>query len=605
MDRKTIIVLVISFGLLLVWTWLPNKLFPPKPLPPRTNAVAQATNLLESPSTNVVVPPPAAAGNVLPGPRPSTLVPTGTPEQVEVVETAESRYTFTSHGGGLKLVELKRYPESVSCRGQHSTGPHNLASLNTAAPLPALTLLGGDALQGDGVFQLTRTANGLRAEKTLSNGLHLVKEFETGSNYLVTVTARLENRSAQPLALPVQEWVIGTSTPMGLLDDATRLAVYWYNGTKRGQITLSDFSSTTFGCIPRTPPSQVTGGSSDVVWASVQNQFFALAVIPSSNAPATQIVVVKTNLPPPSAQELKEFSNANKNPAGLLTSLTYPALTLSPTQSVVQQFYVYAGPKEFGTLARITTQFGQNLDEEIMDYRGFFGFFAKVLLLSMNGLHHLFSLPYGLAIIVITVIIKLVFWPLTQASTRSMKRMQAFQPQMKAIQERFKDDPAKMNRKMMEFMKEHKVSPLGGCLPMLLQIPVFFGFYRMIQSAIELRGAQFLWACDLSKPDTIFQIPGTGWNINPLPLLMGATMLWQARLTPASPGMDPAQQKIMKYMPLMFLVFLYNFSAGLTLYWTVQNLLTIAQMKLTRAKDQTPAAPAKAPVPAAAPKKKK
>src|SRR6185295_11254766 len=111
MDRKTIIVLVVSFGLLLVWTWLPNKLFPPKPLPPRTNAVAQATNLLESPSTNVVVPPAAAAGNALPAPRPSTLVPSGTPEQVEVVETAESRYTFTSHGGGLKLVELKRYPE--------------------------------------------------------------------------------------------------------------------------------------------------------------------------------------------------------------------------------------------------------------------------------------------------------------------------------------------------------------------------------------------------------------------------------------------------------------------------------------------------------------
>jgi YidC/Oxa1 family membrane protein insertase len=157
----------------------------------------------------------------------------------------------------------------------------------------------------------------------------------------------------------------------------------------------------------------------------------------------------------------------------------------------------------------------------------------------------------------------------------------------------------------MEFMKEHKVSPLGGCLPMLLQIPVFFGFYRMIQSAIELRGARFLWACDLSKPDTIFEIPGLGWPVNPLPLLMGATMLWQARLSPASPGMDPAQQKIMKYMPLMFLLFLYNFSAGLTLYWTVQNLLTIAQMKLTRAKDASPAAPAKAPVPAAVPKKKK
>jgi YidC/Oxa1 family membrane protein insertase len=142
-----------------------------------------------------------------------------------------------------------------------------------------------------------------------------------------------------------------------------------------------------------------------------------------------------------------------------------------------------------------------------------------------------------------------------------------------------------MNAKLMQFMKENKVSPLGGCLPMLLQIPVFFGFYRMIQSAIELRGAQFLWVCDLSRPDTLFVLPGLNVPVNPLPLIMGVTMLWQARLTPASPGMDPAQQKIMRYMPLMFLFILYNFSAGLTLYWTVQNLLTIAQMKLTRTKD--------------------
>ena len=242
-----------------------------------------------------------------------------------------------------------------------------------------------------------------------------------------------------------------------------------------------------------------------------------------------------------------------------------------------------------------------------MDYSGFFGWFAQMLLSSMNGLHAL-GLNYATAIIVITVIIKLLFWPLTNASTKSMKRMATLQPQMKAIQEKYKDDPVKMNRKIMEFMKEHKVSPLGGCLPMLLQIPVFFGFYKMIQSAIELRGAQFLWACDLSKPDTIFVIPGLGFPVNPLPLLMGVTMLWQARLTPASPGMDPMQQKIMKYMPLMFLFILYNFSAGLTLYWTVQNLLTIAQMKLTKAKAEPATSAPKGPAPKSptvAPKKKK
>jgi YidC/Oxa1 family membrane protein insertase len=158
-----------------------------------------------------------------------------------------------------------------------------------------------------------------------------------------------------------------------------------------------------------------------------------------------------------------------------------------------------------------------------------------------------------------------------------------------------------MNQKTMEFMKENKVNPASGCFPMLLQIPVFFGFYKMLQSAIELRGASFLWVKDLSVADTIFTIPGIAFPVNPLPLFMGVTMLWQARMTPPSPSMDPMQQKIMKYMPLMFILFLYNYSAGLSLYWTVQNLLTIAQMKLTKNQDITIEPPKKhrAPTPGA------
>jgi len=241
----------------------------------------------------------------------------------------------------------------------------------------------------------------------------------------------------------------------------------------------------------------------------------------------------------------------------------------------------------------------------VMDF-GWFGFFSKGLLLAMNWLNKTLNLTYGWVIIVITFIIKTLFWPLTAASTRSMKRMASLQPQMKAMQEKYKDDPVKMNKKMMEFWKEHKVNPMGGCLPMLLQMPVFIGFFYMIQSAIELRGESWLWVADLSKPDTLFYIPGLGFPFNLLPLLMGVTMLWQARLTPPSPGMDPMQQKMMKYMPLMFLVFLYNFSSGLTLYWTVQNLLSILQTKLTKAAAPTaPTAPATSPVLTPRAKKKK
>jgi len=303
-----------------------------------------------------------------------------------------------------------------------------------------------------------------------------------------------------------------------------------------------------------------------------------------------------------------------QSPVGYEVTLGYEATSLAPGQTIDRSLTIYAGPKEYRTVNKVGLQFHNDL-EAVMGYSGFFpGFFAKSLLVSMNGLHSL-GLPYAAAIIAITVIIKLLFWPLTQASTRSMKRMQALQPQIKAVQEKYKDDPMKAQRKVMEIWKENKISPLGGCLPMFLQLPVFIGFYRMIQSAIELRGAQFLWVCDLSRPDTLFVIPGLGFvpfigipnvglPINPLPLIMGVTMLWQARLTPPSPGMDPSQQKIMKYMPLMFLFILYNFSAGLTLYWTVQNLLTIAQTKLTRAKDDK-TAPAPTPKPGPPQKKKR
>jgi len=310
--------------------------------------------------------------------------------------------------------------------------------------------------------------------------------------------------------------------------------------------------------------------------------------------PARAVVVQKINLPRP---EPEGFVATNGAPqAGYVAAMVYGETVLRPGESLERQFFIFAGPKEYKTLARVGAAFNNELDL-VMRF-GFFGFFSKALLLGMNWLHHSLKLSYAWAIIVITIIIKLAFWPLTQASTRSMKRMQALQPQMKAIQEKYKDDPAKMNRKTMEFMREHKVSPLGGCLPMLLQIPVFMGFFYMIQSAIELRGASFFWISDLSKPDTLFMIPGTHFPFNLLPLIMGATMLWQARLTPPSPGMDPTQAKLMKYMPLMFMVFLYNFSAGLTLYWTVQNLLTIAQTKLTKTTQPTPApaVPAKRPM---------
>ncbi|MEI9961087.1 MAG: membrane protein insertase YidC [Limisphaerales bacterium] len=171
-------------------------------------------------------------------------------------------------------------------------------------------------------------------------------------------------------------------------------------------------------------------------------------------------------------------------------------------------------------------------------------------------------LGYGLVIVLITLIVKALFWPLTAMSMRSMKRMQALAPQLKELQVKYKDDVQKLTSKQWELYKKHKANPMSGCLPMLVQMPVFIGFFMMIRSAIELRGAHFLWVADLSKPDTLFMIPGVtfipflsspeGLPFNLLPLLMGASMLWQSHLTPQMPGADPMQAKMMKYLPLIF-----------------------------------------------------
>jgi YidC/Oxa1 family membrane protein insertase len=603
MDRKSIIVLVACVLLFVSWPYLVGKIFPPTPLPPRaTNLSAQATNQVMG---NTNVPVLNANTNVT---STNTVAVTAlekpsVPEDLQVIETPEARYTFTSYGGGLKQIELKEYQESVTCESKKKPG--SLAALNKLGSVPVLALLGDASIQGDSVYQLTKTTNGgMRAEKQLPGGLVVIKQFQPTTNFLVAITFRIENRSPNPVNVPAHHVMVGTAAPVGLDEDPNYLGVYWFNAAdkKDKHVDQSYFANKTLGCIPGAPRTEYRQ-TVPIGWAAAHDQFFTLALM--AKDPAPELLILHTNLPPPTAEERAKNPKALAKPFGFQTSLVYPAISVAGNQAFERQFDLYAGPKEFRTLVRID-QAKKNDIDLVMDYDGFFGWFAQVLLSSMNGLNKL-GVPYWLAIVCITVIIKLLFWPLTNASTKSMKRMSALQPQMKAIQEKYKDDPAKMNRKVMEFMKEHRVNPLGGCLPVLLQMPVFFGFFLMIRSAIELRGAEFFWACDLSKPDTIAFIPFLNFPLNPLPLVMGATMLWQARLTPVAPGMDPMQQNIMKYMPLMFLFILYNFSAGLTLYWTVQNLLSIAQMKLTKAKDEpkATAAPAKPAVPAPSPPRKK
>lgn len=591
MDRKSLIVLAAAVLLLLGLSPIVDHFFPPKPVP------VSPPGLTNQPPENV--PAPATGSNAA---SPTTAVdsaplvlPSG-PEQTLTLTNGDLILHFTSHGGGLKTVSLRKYPAIIS-RTSDTSMETNMAALNTKAPAPVLALLGNDA-QGDNYFNLTQNGQVVSAEKTLANGLRLVKEFDIGSNYLFTARLRLENTSAQPLKISAREVVVGTATPIGPLDDPTTLGTYWYNGIKAQDIKQAWFANRTLGCIPGTPRTVYEEGTNNVIWAAVHNQFFTFAAVPSN--PAPRIIIHPISIAPPEMVGLTNATSALLT-NGLEVVLWYPETVLPPHQTLANDFTFYAGPKEYNRLAQIGQRMNNNLDL-IMDFSGFTGFFSKALLISLNGLHALGpkNWGYGWTIIAITLIIKGIFWPLTKASTKSQKRMQALQPQLKAIAEKYKDNAVKKNQKTMEFMKEHKVSPLGSCLPTVIQIPVFFGFYYMLRSAIELRGDHFLWARDLSQPDTVGYLPFLGgFPINPLPIIMGATQLWQSHILPPSPGMDPGQAKMMRYMPLLFVAMFYRMSSGLVLYWTVSNLLSILQTNITKTTDETAAKSA-----AVVPKKK-
>jgi len=241
----------------------------------------------------------------------------------------------------------------------------------------------------------------------------------------------------------------------------------------------------------------------------------------------------------------------------------------------INNFILYAGPKEHDRLKVLNVGL-----EHIIDF-GFFSVIARPLFWLLK-LFYEFIGNYGWAIIFLTIIVRIPFIPLVNKSQKSMKKMQEIQPRMAEIREKYKKDPQRMQKEMMELYKKYKVNPLGGCLPILLQIPIFFALYKILLIAIELRGAPFmLWIKDLSAPDTLFgHIPSWfpligGFAVGPLPVLMGISTFIQQKMTPSS--MDPRQAKIMMLMPIVFTFIFLNFASGLVIYWLMNNVFSIAQ----------------------------
>lgn len=597
MDRRSLLLLSITCLVLVFWYPLMERIYPPKPLPPgATNALLRASaggatnaaagaepgsgaNASANPSAGANAAAAVAGIAIRPGITDTGFnPPTGKVEEL-VLDGEEARYFFTSAGGGIRQVELKGHNDAMTWADRKAGKPVQPAMVNRGLDTPIMSVIGLEGGDASGAYQLSRSNGIVVARRDYGGGLTVLKEFRPATNHVMHVTVRIQNWGATPRKLAAQEWVFGTAAPLHPTENPMYLGFFEYDGNSNQHFGEAWFANRTLGCFPGTPRPVYSSDRTNTVWAAIHNQFFATLVFPQDRS--GRLVARHVDLP---AAAVPHAPGATPV-AGFQSALVYPPEELPAQQERRREFDLYLGPKEYGTIASL----GNNADV-VMGFDNYFGgrfsgFFARLLLLAMNALHNKLGLSYALAIIAITVAVRGLFWPLMAASARTSKRMAALQPQIKALQEKYKDNPQKLNQKTMELWRENKVNPASGCLPVLIQFPILLGFYSMLQTAIELRGESFLWAFDLSQTDTIAMIPGLNFPINPLPLVMGFTMLWQARLQPVSPSMDPAQQKIMKYMPLMFMFMLYNFSAGLTLYWTVSNLLSILQMKLTKSKD--------------------
>lgn len=326
------------------------------------------------------------------------------------------------------------------------------------------------------------------------------------------------------------------------------------------------------------PADIAAAAQTPVAWVAVHNKYFAyfLRPVPDDTTAATTITGVSLGADQlaagqaEGAAELVDWVFAS----GYLGGVELPP----DGGTAVFRFDGYAGPKELARLTELAPNAGaiMRLDFFMFFRATWMEVIAKIILHSLIALNGFFGGAYGFgfAIIVVTFVIKMIFWPLTHRSTISMRRMAKLQPEIKAIREKYKDDPQLANRKTMEFYREQKVSPMGGCLPMLLQIPVFFALFNTLRGAVELRHAAFLYVSDLSMPDTLAFQP-FGLPIRPLAILMAGTMLLQQHMTPTSG--DPSQKRMMTFMSIFFMFIFYSMPSGLTLYWTTNQVLTIIQ----------------------------
>jgi YidC/Oxa1 family membrane protein insertase len=481
---------------------------------------------------------PAVKSQQLPAPQtPAPVagqqIPSSAPQKDITVDTDLYTAVFSTRGASLKSLTLKNYREENTAAAKKVTlgsdADPNILSFSTRAAglnLPEGTLFMADAdglkIEKNGSRQLTFnyiSGQGYTVRK--------VYTFDSGA-YGIKLETQVFNNSAAPLVGAIQHVMTYPAEPKVKNNRFDTAGSYLFSDNSLQSNKIKDVASAS------------KRYDKSILWSGFADKYFLNAIIAEKSSIASV--------------ELK------KNNAGFFESVvSSPQFTINPGLSVTVAHRLFVGPKDIDILKAQGNSLVQSLD------LGWFTVIAKPLLYSLKFFYRYVG-NYGIAIIIITIILKAFFFPLTHKSYKSMKGMQKIQPEMTKLREKFKDDKDAMNKAVMELYREHKVNPMGGCLPMVVQIPVFFALYKSLMFSIELRHAPFfLWVTDLADKDPYYVTP----------VIMGITMFVQQKMTPSN--MDPMQQKMMLALPVVFTFMFLSFPSGLVLYWLVNNVLTIGQ----------------------------
>jgi len=540
MDRRFAFAILLSFLVLMVFqVWLAPK-HPQAPEPGAADSLAAAAAAADSDSARAAV---AAAGEdrrpEARRTRPTEPMRMQSPALVSPVVQEETvtlgstlfKATFTNRGGRLLRYELNTYDKP-------SGGPVQMVG---STPELGLTL---ETEQGlvplDDVLFSTRqaTVDGRRSvifEAGMENGLRVEKIYRLPDDgYDIDLQVRIQG--AGDVSDYLLTWRDGIPPSEG---DHKQFR----SGAGALALVGKDVTRKTPGSFKNEHEKTVEG---NVQWAGVRTKYFMSAIVPPSG---TSSRVVLTG-------------SAEAHVNGVEVAMPILQGTADDT------FLLYVGPLEYNRLKAL----GHGLENGVELSYKFIRPISKLLLVVMVWMHG-FLPNYGIIIIVISALTKILFYPLTKSSIRSMKAMQRLQPEMQAIRDKYKSDPQRMQKETMELYKTHKVNPLGGCLPMILQMPVFFALYAVLANSITMRQSGFVWwITDLSIPDTVGMVGG--FAIHVLPVIMFFTTVAQQKVTPVT---DPRQKMMGYMMPVVMLFIFYSFPAGLNLYWTVNNVLTVAQ----------------------------